>query len=522
MEKVFTADDFRRIPHEVREIPNWVNWKLVKRGGKDTKIPIDPSTGRAAKSNDPSTWSTFEKALDRFSEGGVTGLGFCFTEEAGIVGVDLDKCVKDEVVSAEAWAILKSLNTYTEFSQSRTGVHALIRGKLPAGARRRGNVEVYQTGRFFVMTGWRMKQFPKVVIECQSEVEKVHGVVSGEKSERSESPTGAPLDERYNELKDSIVFSSDRHPNMNKVDELRLRSKKFKDTWERKRTDFADGSPSAYCFSLAAQALNNGWSIQEVVDLLICWRDKYNEDLKLDRPDWYLKHTILRAEQNLEVENAATSLEEDGDANREQILKNLTMTTRLHQKDYHILGFYQHGKDNARFSLSVAAEGGVEELRIGSARDLRSVDKLRDLFVAHFRVVIPLGITRGRWENMLVNMMRICELRNPDTDSDIEEVMEWVEKHCTTWTRPYDEDSETGWQVALMSRAPFKKDGLLFVSAPKIREMLSREGNRISQADLTHMLSMAGFVRKKVSAMVEGKMIGTSYWAIGQEKFPWV
>lgn len=50
------------VPDELKALPQWVVWQAMERNGKLTKPPrqID---GQAAKANDPSTWTTFEKAM---------------------------------------------------------------------------------------------------------------------------------------------------------------------------------------------------------------------------------------------------------------------------------------------------------------------------------------------------------------------------------------------------------------------------------------------------------------------------
>jgi primase-polymerase (primpol)-like protein len=42
--------------------PIWVGWKKETRGGKATKLPYDPKTGRKAKADNPSTWATRDEA----------------------------------------------------------------------------------------------------------------------------------------------------------------------------------------------------------------------------------------------------------------------------------------------------------------------------------------------------------------------------------------------------------------------------------------------------------------------------
>ena len=50
------------IPKSLAELDQWVNWRFELREDKWTKVPLQPN-GRAAKSNDPSTWATFEKVF---------------------------------------------------------------------------------------------------------------------------------------------------------------------------------------------------------------------------------------------------------------------------------------------------------------------------------------------------------------------------------------------------------------------------------------------------------------------------
>ena len=52
--------------------------------------------------------------------------------------------------------------------------------------------------------------------------------------------------------------------------------------------------------------------------------------------------------------------------------------------------------------------------------------------------------------------------------------------------------------------------------------MLHKDGFRVSQGDLTQLLSLAGFERKKVGARFGKKTVTVAYWRIGLEKFPWL
>jgi putative DNA primase/helicase len=48
---------------------------------------------------------------------------------------------------------MDALGGYQEVSPSGTGVHIIVKGKLPEGRSRRGKIEAYSRERFFTFTG---------------------------------------------------------------------------------------------------------------------------------------------------------------------------------------------------------------------------------------------------------------------------------------------------------------------------------------------------------------------------------
>ena len=139
------------IPVSLRAERRWIVARLETVNGRLTKVPYradDPS--RKASTTDPATWADFETALRAMREHGLL-LGFVLG--GGFVGVDLDHCVNDGVIEPWAAEIIDLLDSYTEFSVSGTGIHVICRGTLPTGGRRKGQIEVYDAARYFVMTG---------------------------------------------------------------------------------------------------------------------------------------------------------------------------------------------------------------------------------------------------------------------------------------------------------------------------------------------------------------------------------
>jgi len=170
-----TESNYRKIPGELKALPNWVCYRLESRKGapRPTKVPYHCS-GAKAKANDPSTWSNYDVCVEAASSRDFDGIGFEFTPP--YIGVDLDECRNQVTGRIEDWAqkIIDQLNSYAEVSQSGTGVHIIVRGDLPRGGRKKGHVEVYSTGRFFTMSGNQIDGTPHSVKERTAEIAAFH------------------------------------------------------------------------------------------------------------------------------------------------------------------------------------------------------------------------------------------------------------------------------------------------------------------------------------------------------------
>ncbi|WP_224448673.1 hypothetical protein [Haloprofundus salilacus] len=164
------------LPIELRHRPQWVCWASRKRDGKQTKVPLNPASGTFASTADAATWGTFDEALARATQNGISGIGFVFTSDDPYVGIDLDDCRDPDAVTLneDAIEIVRHLRSYTEVSPSGTGVHIIARGTLPSGPRRRGMVEMYDEGRFFTMTGNHLLTTPEQICERSRVIRSVH------------------------------------------------------------------------------------------------------------------------------------------------------------------------------------------------------------------------------------------------------------------------------------------------------------------------------------------------------------
>jgi len=182
------------IPAWLRQLPQWVGWKYIERDGKPTKCPVDPKTLGTANSTDPATWGTFEQALAAYQSDSLAGVGFVFTTEAHLCGVDLDDSIAPASGELKPWAqrIVDRLNSYTEISPSGHGVKVFLRARKPGRRCRKGyedgEIEVYDSGRFFTLTGRRLDGLSTEVEARQAELEEVYQRVFG----NTPPPAAAP------------------------------------------------------------------------------------------------------------------------------------------------------------------------------------------------------------------------------------------------------------------------------------------------------------------------------------------
>jgi primase-polymerase (primpol)-like protein len=186
--------DVTAVPTRLRDRTQWVCWMDRERDGKTTKCPVSPDESGLASSTDIGTWGTLERALAAASRDGINGIGFVFTDDDDLVGVDLDDC-RDPIsgeLDETARDIVDRLNSYTEVSPSGTGVHVLVEGTLPGGRNRRGSVELYDRARFFTVTGDHVEGTASSVVPRQDALETIHREYV--QPTDSDSSSGAPVE----------------------------------------------------------------------------------------------------------------------------------------------------------------------------------------------------------------------------------------------------------------------------------------------------------------------------------------
>jgi len=287
-------------------------------GEDKTKPPIAPTDARRyAKSNDSTTWGSYEEAVayhereDTHTE----GVGYMLSGQGVIVGLDLDGCRHPETGELEPWAeeVVERADSYTEVSPSGTGLRIFAVGILPDGRNKQkqdrtldlpdwveenknSELEVYDDVRYMTYTGEQLEGTPDDVQKRASEIKDIHSdfvaqssedTQAGESSESRVSPDDVDI-----ESDDSTSgFTNEFGTSLEKI---RQWDDKLDKLLSRLEPAFPlpndDNSPSGYDYSAVTKLLYWRFDDADIARIL----RKYRHRGKLDRDD-YIRTTISNA-----------------------------------------------------------------------------------------------------------------------------------------------------------------------------------------------------------------------------------
>lgn len=177
--------NIENIPNELKNIKQWV--------ARCKKIPINPRSLYGASSVKPEQWGTFDEVLqvqgktaqwyDSKTKQQVTGTidGVGFVLAPPYCGIDLDHIINPSTgeIIPEAQDIINSMDSYAELSPSGTGIHIIYKGNVHSDWKNKKHItdtaelEMYQTGRYFTVTGNRFNDV-STVEEREANAEAVY------------------------------------------------------------------------------------------------------------------------------------------------------------------------------------------------------------------------------------------------------------------------------------------------------------------------------------------------------------
>lgn len=476
----------------------WVCWRLEKREGKPTKVPVQPN-GLLAATDNPRTWSSYEEACEAAARNG-WGIGYVF--DGDLVGVDLDKCRDPSTGKIEDWAaeIIQRLRSYTEVSPSGTGVHILCVGSIPRDGGRRGQIEVYTRRRFFCVTGQHVDGWPDEVCEAEEALEWLWAMHI-----RRGAPEAPSVDVEPGELP------------WDKFDALMENDEKFRKTWLHKRPDLQDQSLSAYDLSLCVLAAQTGWNDGELAALVVYHRRKWGGSEKATQRKDYVSRTISytrdimrrRVEGNQSLNNAIASViarsraEETLDGGQDDALRELRERLGLPIERVVIVG------ELTALSYWLILDDG-RRIGLGDAGRVLDQGTMRRAAFAAVGKVIP-QVKQPMWDATVMILQAAAE-REDAADSDpvtaiIGLVDEYLEKSPpSSWT---EDDTDS----AFLRNMPILKDNRPWISIQHFATWLAAKGMADMKPDIIRStLRQAGWAGQKLSRRVAHTVTNRFYW----------
>lgn len=294
-----------------------------------------------------------------------------------------------------------------------------------------------------------------------------------------------------------LTLSPEAQPNIDKLEAMKEAEPKFGLTWDRKRKDLGDDSPSAYDMSLASYAVMAGWSDQEIVDLLIAHRRRHGSDLKL-RVDYYAR-TIARARDESAVEQGV----EEMVATREKLEELKALGAEDTPEGHHMRRTaLEHVSDKVRGEVIRVVKHPGEPFSswklsfpagtvlVPSTEKLQSQTFMRALLL-EVGISLPF-LKRDPWAQTVSMIVTAAE----DEDLGREAT---AAGRATTWLCAYLEnrvlvDGDADLSEAFETGAPFMRNGQAWVFAVEFHKFVrvTQGEGRLQPRDINQMLRAAG------------------------------
>lgn len=309
-----------------------------------------------------------------------------------------------------------------------------------------------------------------------------------------------------------LILKEDAVPPFSKFESIRVNDPNFSITWDRRRRDLHDQSPSSYDLSLASQVARVGWSDQEIADLLIAGRKRHGDDLKL-RQDYY-KRTISKARESVSRVDAAEQMEEvshaleearrTGDDEQVREVSREVLGLISEQLGLEIVRIVKYNSTPPSYRL-IAPTVAID---LGGPGDVLSWNRFRESVAGVANLLIP-RFKAPAWDRLIQNFLDAAEEEDVGIEStESGQVYSWLSEYLLA--RHPTEDVEQ----AIENEYPYvdaEKHVCIFAGSLRKWLWLNR-GEKISQRDLGRMLRSFGCDPMKLNVTVEGRRTTRSAW----------
>lgn len=313
-----------------------------------------------------------------------------------------------------------------------------------------------------------------------------------------------------------LVLNPSANPPVEKLDTLKENSAEFKKTWEHRRLLPSDSEYEASLARYAAMAL---WSDQEIADLIIAHRRKWNPDKlpKVTERKDYVSRVIglvrgekSRAETILSIAEGtdeAPQMEAAGEtADPEQArkseLERLSKIFGIVVEDW-----IQVGRDKPTYTLVIE---GSRQVTIGDVRAVFDSERpfSRAIYAQSGLVMEPVG--KKAWPGVCKILSKVCRIIDaPETQES-----DSVKAAIKAFIKRSDLFRENQKDLACHNEAPFVTDQYLYIHIQGFRRWVrSHWHDQWESTSLLNLMRAVGFAQHTVGYSRPSKERSSrSYW----------
>jgi len=308
-----------------------------------------------------------------------------------------------------------------------------------------------------------------------------------------------------------VILSDESEISHGRWESLYTNCKEFAASWDHKTKK---PSLSEYDSSIARYAVDAGWQDQEVANLIISHRKKWDKSeasmRKVLRPD-YISGVIRLVRQSSGEPEAVTRAIDDLDvvlatSDREKIVDQISKILGVQ-----VAGWIKAGEEQPIYSLRLA-DG--REVLIGTADNLiKGGSSSVATRLYETCDIVMSRVKQKQWETVLRGLSSIVERISAADSEPLQRLSEFVEMYAGEGARMYSVESPEQRSVPCLSCAPFVEQGSLHIHAESLLSYLAIRGSRMEKRFLTYQLRMIGFAPTHVAfEKATGVRSSRSYW----------
>lgn len=305
---------------------------------------------------------------------------------------------------------------------------------------------------------------------------------------------------------------------------------RIRQTWDRKRRDMADQSPSSYHLALANYAVMAGWNDKDITLLLARWSRARGEMKSLEkvldtRPRvgdlTYAQATIAKArakdednQEQIDFEQALAVLgTEDSTPEAAQVVRDhvsMCLGVTVARMDGWIA-------DPPTFDLILLQGGEERRVPLGDGSVLFSVNKMQQRIFAYTRPahLIP-KLSAKDWEPIKLALVKLTDHHEVSEEStNVGQIAVWLEEYLAAH-KALPETPEN-MEIAATQRAPWISEaGDTYIHADGLHDYVrfARHVNNLTIKELHGLLHLAGCRQARRNVIIGGRRTTLRCWEL--------